>query len=343
MTAGTGWLRHPHDPSMTLRITTPAVIRCDLTRRGYTDSEIRTALANGALVRLGRGSYADGPAFVALDPDDQARLRIEAYASRTSALVVSHSSAARWHRLPVLTPPTPVHVIRPGRGGQRRTDEVHVHAGRLADASHALVDGVDVTDVATTVVDVARTELLASAVVVGDAALHRGLVTPAELWAALELGASRRGGPAARRAFRAMDGRAESPGESLLRLALDDPALPGLELQIDIAAESGQLIGRADGGYLADGVLVEFDGKIKYGRLRRTGETIQDAVLREKRREERFAELGWLVIRVTWGELRSSARLIRRVSAACTARRPLVDRGGLRGSATPRSPLCVDA
>lgn len=327
---------------MTLHITSPAVIRRDLTRSGYTDSEIRTALSNGALVRLGRGSYAHGPAYVALDPDDQARLRIEAYATRTSALVVSHSSAARWHGLPVLAPPTPVHVIRPGRGGQRRTDEVHVHAGRLAETSRTVVDGVGVTDVATTVVDVARTELLASAVVTGDAALHRGLVTPAELRAALERAASRRGGPAARRAIRAIDGRAESPGESLLRLALVDPVLPGLELQIDIADESGRLVGRADGGYLADGVLLEFDGKIKYGRLRRPGETIQDAVLREKRREERLAELGWLVIRVTWGELRSPGRLIRRVSAACAARRRLVDRGALRGSATPRSPLRID-
>ena len=54
---------------------------------------------------------------------------------------------------------------------------------------------------------------------------------------------------------------------------------------------------------------VEFDGREKYTRYLRDGETVTDAVLREKRREERVRELtGWICVRIAWAELADPRR-----------------------------------
>jgi hypothetical protein len=55
-------------------------------------------------------------------------------------------------------------------------------------------------------------------------------------------------------------------------------------------------------------LFCEFDGRIKYTGLRRPNETIEEAVLREKRREEAILELtGWRIIRLTWADLAQPA------------------------------------
>ncbi|WP_240524231.1 hypothetical protein [Gordonia polyisoprenivorans] len=78
----------------------------------------------------------------------------------------------------------------------------------------------------------------------------------------------------------------------------------------------------------------EFDGMIKYGRLRRPGESIADAVIREKLREDEIRDTGPRVVRWTWNDLERDAfipRLHRRLApldlvAACLLTTlPLVD------------------
>ena len=56
----------------------------------------------------------------------------------------------------------------------------------------------------------------------------------------------------------------------------------------------------------------EFDGKVKYGRLRKPGETIEQAVMREKEREDRLRSIGIMVIRWIWSDLENN-RMIPRV------------------------------
>ena len=48
----------------------------------------------------------------------------------------------------------------------------------------------------------------------------------------------------------------------------------------------------------------EFDGKIKYGRLRKPGQTAGDVVFDEKLREDAIRAQGWEVVRWTWADLR---------------------------------------
>jgi hypothetical protein len=68
---------------------------------------------------------------------------------------------------------------------------------------------------------------------------------------------------------------------------------------------------------------MEFDGKEKYLKFRRPGESVTDAVLREKRREERIRELtGWTCIRITWADLYDPERTAARIRAVmATAQR----------------------
>ena len=141
-----------------------------------------------------------------------------------------------------------------------------------------------------------------------DAALHRGLCAPADLQAALAHPGARYGGSSARAAVNSADGLSESPGESRTRLLLS--AL-GVEVRAQVELRDAEgLIGRVD-FLVGERVVVEFDGAVKY-----EGADGREALLREKRREERLRDAGFRVVRVTWGELARPAALLARVRAA---------------------------
>jgi len=64
-------------------------------------------------------------------------------------------------------------------------------------------------------------------------------------------------------------------------------------------------------------VIVEFDGAEKYHRYRLPGETIEQMVMREKRREDLIREAtGWIVIRITWADLGTPIATSRRIRRA---------------------------
>jgi len=314
-------------------------LRCEL---ALTDAELRVAVRHGTLVRLASGLYVDGPGYRGLDGDQQYLVRVRGLSRRVPDLFVSHQSAAALHRLPLYgNDSVLVHLTRPGRGGARRDAVRQVHAANLPRELCARVEGVPVTTVARTVVDVARSGNEAAAIAVADGALHRGLIESAQIALALDVAKHQPGHARCLRLLRRADGRAESVGETFLRIVLDRPGLPPLDLQMEVRDEGGALVGRADGGYLDCGVLLEFDGKIKYESLLRPGESASDAVVREKQREEALTALGWLVVRVTWAELPPAHLLVNRIRMAIDSRRRLVGLGVIRGSARARDPIVV--
>lgn len=68
--------------------------------------------------------------------------------------------------------------------------------------------------------------------------------------------------------------------------------------------EAGWLIGRVDFAWPSHGVFLEFDGKEKYTKYLRQGESVVDAVLREKRREAEICRAtGWRCVRIVWADL----------------------------------------
>ncbi len=97
---------------------------------------------------------------------------------------------------------------------------------------------------------------------------------------------------------------AQSIGESLGRHLMWTQHLPEPQLQFKVYDEVGNLIGITDFAWPEFGLLGEFDGKIKYGRLLKDGETASDVVVREKEREDRIREVTrWLMIRYVWRDL----------------------------------------
>jgi hypothetical protein len=68
-------------------------------------------------------------------------------------------------------------------------------------------------------------------------------------------------------------------------------------------------------------VFLEFDGMVKYTRLRREGETLDEFLMREKAREMLVCQLtGWTCIRITWADLAQPERLARRIRKVMEAR-----------------------
>ncbi len=314
--------------------------RSAMLQAGATDAEIRAALAAGRFTRLATGVYVDTEPYLALTPEERYVVRVHAMAARSPGLIVSHLSAAALHGLPLVrTKLGAVHLTRPGNGGGTRTAARRVHVGELPASMRMTLGGIELTTVARTLVDLGRCEKPATTVTAADAALQAGTATTDLIAAALLEAKFRAGTPAATRALGCVDGRSESPGESLLRLSMRGRGLPEPELQVEIYDEEGTFVARVDLAILAFGILIEFDGKKKYTQLLRPGEDAVDAVLREKRREERLTELGWLVIRVSWDDLRNPAELANRILRAGKARRSLVTAGVIRGKVVTRPPV----
>jgi len=177
------------------------------------------------------------------------------------------------------------------------------------------LDDLPVTSLARTAVDCARMYPYDKAVAIGDAALRAGL-PPKELAKSLERARCRTGMPQARRVAAFIGGRAESVGESKSRIVISGLGLAAPELQFEVFDASGRRIARTDFGWEAQRTVGEFDGKVKYGRLRRPGEEPEDAVFREKLREDLIRDLGWEVVRWTWSDLQQPQALADRLRRA---------------------------
>ena len=201
--------------------------------------------------------------------------------------------------------------------------------------------GVRVTSVARTLIDVGCTAGFATTVIAADAALHRGVVTPEALAAALGRTRHRRAAAEARRALMFADGRSESAGESLTRTVMRRSGLPEPGVQITIYAPDGTFIGRADLGYPELGVLIEFDGLIKYSKLLKPGERAPDVVLAEKLREDRLRDLGYLVVRLVWSELADPVAVARKITTKLEQGRRIVAAGGISGTWTAEPELRI--
>lgn len=293
----------------------PLLFARDLVAAGYEHREPRTLAHQGALRHVRYGVYSDRPA--AEDAEDRHReLVLATVPLLAEGSVLSHLSAAVLHGLPVPADRLDlVQVTRPDAASGRRHGYVHRHVAPLEPEEVTTLAGLAATSLARTVVDLARMLPFADAVAVADAALRRGLA-PDGLDAQLEGGRRRPGVAAARRVVAFADGRSESAGESHSRVVLHRIGLPPTSLQHEVFDEAGVLLGRGDFGYAEHRTVGEFDGRIKYGRLLRAGQTAADAVYAEKRREDALRDAGWQVVRWSWSDLQREQVLAARLQRA---------------------------
>jgi len=293
--------------------------RRELLACGYRSAEVRRLRDSGAVVPLRPGAYADRDDDRLRTPAERHALLVNATVAQLGAdLVVSHVSAAVLLGIDVWAVPLDrVHVTRPGSSGGRRSRHLQLHVTALEADEITTGEGLLHTSPARTVADLLRALAFEKAVVVADSALHLGRVTREDVSAALARAPRRHGTAAALRALAFADGRSESAGESRSRVRLRDAGLPAPDLQVSVDDAGGRPLGRVDFGW--PGVVGEFDGRIKYGRLLRPGQDPGDAVFAEKVREDAIRDTGLRVVRWTWPELDPFGSVAGRVRRALVA------------------------
>jgi hypothetical protein len=243
--------------------------------------------------------------------------------------VVSHQSAAYLHSIDLLGKPdeTAVLTCPPQRGWTARAG-VRLHAATVPAEHVTDVVGLRVTTAARTVVDLARTLEFRAGVVEADSALHRKLVTKPELAAVLVTCSQWRGARRAADVIDFADGRAESPLESIARVAFRDCGLPPPDLQVWLGG-STEPIGRVDFYWRQYWTIAEVDGALKYdgpaGPKRATDQLRRDMLLRED---------GFEVVHFTWDQITETPQA---VAASIRA----AFRRGVRNATRPGRPQSV--
>lgn len=287
--------------------------RSEALAAGWSDPALHRAVRAGRLHRVRRGAYAS--ADTAGDPVVAAI----AAARACTGSVVSHRSAALLHGLPLLEPP-PVPDLTVAPSGTGDVSGARLHRAGLRPGDVTTVDGVAVTSLPRTLVDLGRSLPIAGAVTAIDAALHNAGVAVDDLddvlLACWNWPRIRRAG----RALRFADARAESPLESVSRLVLGWLKLPAADLQVSLVDDFGQFLGRADFYWDEYGVVGEADGAVKYDS--------REVLLQEKRRQEAFEGTGLIVVRWDWSDVVRRPQLLRQRLTAAFERGRARDRSG---------------
>lgn len=295
-------------------------LRRDVLALGLDDATIRRALRARRWARVRHGAYQFTEIWAAASPEERHVMTARAVLRVGGVrLALSHVTAAAVHGLDLWDLPLDlVHVTRLDGGAGRTDAGVKHHEGLCLDADLVRVGGT----LATTPVRAALESALLGGVerglVVVDAGLRRGLFTPGQLAAQHALMERWPGSQPLHLVTRLADGGSGSVGESRTRYLCWSQGLPMPRLQFEVYG-GGRLVGITDFAWPEHGLLGEFDGRVKYGRLLRPGETAGDAVFREKRREDELRRVtGWRMVRLTWddlGQRRRTAEMIRAMLA----------------------------
>lgn len=226
-------------------------------------------------------------------------------ASLATGATLAGSSAAAAHRTKWLAASAPAEVIRVD---QHPVAGIVSHAWVVDADEICVVGGLEATTAARTAFDLGRTRPAAAAVPILDALFNATGLHHAAVTAVL---AAHPGVPGVAR-LRAMlphvDGGAESPQESRLRMMLVAGGLPRPETQIRFA----DLHIRVDMGWDEWGVAVEYDGVQHWADARQRAWDIERIALLEA--------AGWTVIRVSADMMARPHLIVARVRDKLRAR-----------------------
>lgn len=247
---------------------------------GLDAAALRRARRSGELVRLSRGLHltAEGDTWLG---------RLRAAAAVSSDAVLSGASTARLSGIAVPDAWPQEITVPPEARRVRSRPGLRVVVRPVAEV--VFLAGLRTTTLARAVADIACGEEPEPQQWVVDQALRRG-VPAVEIERHLVPG--QRGVRTARRALQAADPLSESPLESAVGLALCRYGVPRPVRQLRL--DGGRI--RVDMAWPAARVALEADG---------VGFHSDPAALhRDRERQNRLAELGWIVVRCTWADLR---------------------------------------
>ena len=276
----------------------------DLDCLGMQPRAISRAVAKGGLIRVKRGAYISERDWIVLDAAAKHQIRVRAAASAHPQAVFSHWSAAVIHGLPIIGRwPSDVHVAADRSTGGRSEVGVRRHCVGLPDQDWTVVDGIRVTTVARTIVDLALVQPFRYALAPADYSLASGLVTNTALSQHLDSRGAFRGLHRAVKVVEFATPSSKSPGESLSRGVIHEQGFPAPELQVEHHLPDGLAI--TDFEWPEYNLIGEFDGHGKYLKddyLK--GKSTVDTIMAEKRRENSLRRItGRLVVRWEWADV----------------------------------------
>ncbi|HMR47778.1 MAG TPA: hypothetical protein PKE40_00585 [Arachnia sp.] len=297
-----------------LDVATSPLSRSDLDSLGMSRADLDSNLQRGTLIRVRRGFYSSNDELE--QRSAHRRLMAATWPLVDQGSVFTHESAAVLHGLPLPTVPTSrVFMTRRSPGHGNASPALRVRWTKLDGSEVTMIDGFPVSTLARTVTDLARQLPYEWGVAVCDAALRADLA-PSMLEETLRRHPGLRGLPKARNVAKFADARSESPAESISRVQIAQAGLPTPVLQYEIIDANGVVVARTDFGWPEYGLVGEVDGKWKYGELLKPGQTPQDAIMDEKRREERIRQQGLWIVRWDMSTLNRRGELGRLVRRA---------------------------
>ncbi|OMB94569.1 hypothetical protein A5733_13780 [Mycobacterium sp. NS-7484] len=265
------------------------------------------AVANGELRKSAlRTKYTRVFRDVYVSPGTELTPLIRAKAgwlwSRQRGIIAGKSAAAvhgaKW--VPADSPLEMIHSNRNPHAG------LHVRTEAIEVDEIVRVDGVPITSVPRSALDIGSWYPRDDAVATLDALARATDLKAADVELLIQRYARRRGVQRARIALDLMDGGAQSPQETWLRLALIDGGLPRPRTQIPVSDGPGDPFAFLDMGWDDIKVAAEYDGEDHRASNWRYNWDL--------RRAERIQRQGWLNVRVAAGVRKSE--ILQRVNAA---------------------------
>lgn len=270
-----------------------------------------SAIPERAMRKLYRPLYPG--VYIPRDVEPSARVRAEAawLWSKRRGVLAGLSAAAmlgsKW-----ISGELPAELIHDNR---RPPSLLTVRSDGLHAAEVLDIRGIAVTTAARTAFDIGRhtiVETLAAMRI--DAVMNRTSIDPEAIRAVAEAHPGVRGLSRLRTVLSLVDGGAESPQETIARLALIRARLPKPTTQVEIFDEFGEFVARVDMAYEAVKVAIEYDGEQHWA----------DPKIRQADIDKMYElnRLGWIVIRVSSHQLR-----YRRTTYTTRVEKALLERG----------------
>ncbi|MDQ4213992.1 hypothetical protein [Microbacterium capsulatum] len=271
-----------------------------LLRTGAANSAslLNRAWRRGELTRVLPGVYTPTTDWRGLPTWDRYLARVHAVALRNPNAVFCGVSAAALRGVYLGRADENVHVLEL-RGSSRAAGAVRIHTGG-AEREVEEVDGILLTSVPDTIVDVVRSVPPIEGLAYADALLRRTPhPNPEQLRAINECRESSRGRRNARWALARATGVPESVLESLSLGVIELAGFELPELQVTFRFEG--FADRADFFWPSRQLIGEADGRVKYDD---TPDAAADAIMQEKQRESRLRRQSSGLFRWGWTEIR---------------------------------------
>jgi AbiEi antitoxin C-terminal domain/Protein of unknown function (DUF559) len=226
--------------------------------------------------------------YVPRDAELTAVLRAKACWQRSRRRgILAGFSASALHGARWINPSQTAEIIDTNR---REAAGVRVWEERIDPDEITVIDGMRVTTPARTALDLARRHHMRTSVAAIDALAQAVEVKMADIELLIERYRGRHGMKSARAALELVDGGAQSPKETWLRLLLIRAGFPRPQTQIAVRNEWGWAEAYLDMGWEDIKVAVEYDGD--------QHRATRYQYVKDIRRLEMLDRYGWIVVRV---------------------------------------------